>query len=593
MRIMAEFSIKNLFKQFLREKFGFKTHQYPAPGMDVHTLPVYENLKKLIDFEAIGNLNLLEWTTEAKWEDGKGTKLEGKSVGDKRKEIVEIYTGWREKEDSVEDVGREIRDSIGPFIDRSALFTEGRGADQGTGVKPENISIRVRNTTVSTTTSGAPLKFSIPKEKTITYSDGRSYNVAFFGRRNTAYWNQLKNDIKDICEAVQQEALNQETDSQKKELIINNIRLINKKIEALINRFETYIAKFEEQHRSNLIGGEGVQKHFAALETRKKDFWDLKLKDFEVHYTHTYRVVKPKVPKIEWVDQEMDDGTIEKVPVYVYDVNGNIIYDELKDHVPANWKRDEEMDFGLDRNGFPLEVGDGKTLFEGEVIDEGVVLLDIFEGRSPRDAVPKEFIVDCDLLETITWIDTNYDAYRDDLRDARYFSKATTVMERIMTELQEEYGIPDIKHPQTMNDIETGRQAEITMNLNRPGTPTSVAMKINATHLNPAFDLRAKKAAKHIGRKYYYNLQDDIQREKSTEPTITTRGAAMYILYRVIEETKYWDSKDDPNKPPGVIQVLDAIGGEINGFDIGPNMRLDSPQPGWGMPFSRNPFKLR
>jgi len=576
---MAEFSIKNLFKEFLREKLGFKFHYYPPSGMDVRTLPVYEKLSGLINFKVLGEMNRFEWEMEARWEDGKGTGKEGKSVADYRRKIVEIYTGFKEPEKggSIVDTGKDIRDSIGPFTERDILYAEGGGADVGTGFIGVPIQINVENTTVSEITPGTPLTYSIPKERTIKYRDGRSYNVAFFGRKQpNPYWAQLDKDIDNICQAVQNTAVNLETDQQKKELITKNVHFIKGKTKGLIGRFNDYTTKFEEEHRLNLVGGGGVQKHYSNLETLRKEIWDLKLKDHEVYYTHTYKVIKP-------LDEH---GRL-------LDIGGHVIA-----QLPAGFQQGKEKDPGIDENYWPLEVGDDKTLFEGRVIPLGTIVIDFYEGRSPNGGPPRQvdpiFIEDCDLLETITWIETNYDALRDDLRDARYFKNAITVMERIMTELQDEgYGIPDIKHPQTMGDIESGRHAEITMNLNRPGTPRSVRMKMGTSHLEPAFDLRAKEAAKHIGRKYYYNLQDDIQREKSTKPTITTRGAAMYILHRVIEETKYWDNSDDPKKPPGVVQVMQAIGAQTNGFDIGPNMRLDSPQPGWGRPFSRHPFRLR
>ena len=268
----------------------------------------------------------------------------------------------------------------------------------------------------------------------------------------------------------------------------------------------------------------------------------------------------------------------------------------LKADHPNFKKEDNETDWGFDENGWLLEVGDGTTTYNlgsgRRVFKEGEVLIDIFEGRTPR-VVQKEFIEDCDLLDLAIWIYVNYDAYRDDLRDGRYHEKSITVMEHIMTDLN----IPDIKHPQSKKDIKDSTHAKITMNLNNPpGRPSSIKMPIEPSAFNPAFDLSVYKTTpttgktRHVGRKYYYDTQDNlgITVKQSQEPTITTRGAAMYILHRVIDEVKYWGESSDSNRA-GVIQLLKAIGEITDGFDIGPNLG-----PGfarWGLPLTRNPFE--
>jgi len=113
-------------------------------------------------------------------------------------------------------------------------------------------------------------------------------------------------------------------------------------------------------------------------------------------------------------------------------------------------------------------------------------------------------------------------------------------------------------------------------------------MKVTTTHILPAFDLRAKGKTRHIGKKYYYELQEHIFRGQSLEPTIGTRGAAMYILHRVIEESKYWGGTGDPEKA-GVVELLQAIGEITDGFDIGPNMGPEF--EGWGKDLTNNPFR--
>jgi hypothetical protein len=120
-----------------------------------------------------------------------------------------------------------------------------------------------------------------------------------------------------------------------------------------------------------------------------------------------------------------------------------------------------------------------------------------------------------------------------------------------------------------------------------------IELTMRPTHINPAFDMRATTKDKHMGRRYYYDLQENVSR--SLKPTITTRGAALYILHRVIEETKYWGGTNDPRRA-GVIEVLEEIGKRISGYDIGPNMGYEEggeKLKGWGRSLPINPFRPR
>lgn len=607
-------TIKNIFKGIGRS-MGIPFHYTES---DARRLPTYLNLDKEINFKVIAQLNETMRKAEATW-DGMPSKDKGDRPEDKSAEtkgsagfikdrIIDLYTDDPETEpDNI------IKSSIGPFTDKLALNTEGNAADRGSSPLDTNRNPIFKTETLEISKYGTTItsNFSIPQEKLITYHDAtgnRSYKVTFAGRRTSTYWDKLYLDVDEICRKVLEKSLQEETDATLRQNISDNLRFINKKIRALIGSFNEYQSKFEEAHRSSLIGGGGVVKHWNIIEKLKFDILKLKLTDEQVYYTHTYRVVKPVVPITEIVEREIIDdageptGRFEKVAEYVYDDKGNIVYDYLKDHVPPDWKRAEEVEFGLDNNGYPLEVGDGATLFTNDrgnrrILEEGIVLIDLYENRTPRQ-VPKEFIDDVDLLDLAVWIYVSYDAYRDDLRDGRYHLDSISVMERIMTELR----IPDFNHPQTSTDIRAGTHPEITMYLNDsprgPNGPKSVKMPVKPSHLNPAFDTRAFQITpsgktRHMGRKYYYDLQENnygtLYGKASPDPTISTRGAALYILHRVIEETKYWSSEQAPPGNIGVIELLQAIGEITDGFDIGPNIG-----PGfirWGQPLTRNPFK--
>ncbi len=547
------FPTKNAFKRFLR-KLGVPVHYTPTPGFEITEIPTYKDLNALLKtregfFGTVMALNKELIKAEKNWDGAKGDVTEHENTGAYRDQAIDLYS----------KLG-EMTDAIGPFTDRDVLTTEGNFAQNGTGLRQDTINITTYNHVIQGT-------FSIPREVPIIHNHDRIYKVAFFGHKADVYWPILKREVFDICDRVLQTALPNETDPQKRTLIEGNVKLIKDKFDKLIDGVALYEVEFESRHRSNLIGGgqvvgeqKTVLQHWNIAKNIRDKITPLILTDQQVHFTHTYKIIRP---------------------TYVDD-NGNI--HEIRNVMP-NFKTPEEVDYGLDENGCPLEVGDGSTKFEGQILEKGVVLIDIYNGRTPR-IVPEEFTTDCDLLDLAVWVYVSYDSYRDDLRDGRYHEKAISVMERIMTEIKTPY----FKHPQTMGDIRDGKHAEITMNLNNhprgPQGPTSIKMTIEPSHLNPAFDLRATGKTKHWGRKYYYDLQEN--NEQSPEPTISTRGAALYILHRVIEEVKYWGGTADPTKQ-GIVELLGKIGEATDGFDIGPNL---GPQfVRWGQPLTRDIFR--
>ncbi|MBI2658654.1 hypothetical protein HYX05_00945 [Candidatus Woesearchaeota archaeon] len=157
-----------------------------------------------------------------------------------------------------------------------------------------------------------------------------------------------------------------------------------------------------------------------------------------------------------------------------------------------------------------------------------------------------------------------------------------------------EFEHADLEQP--INNSTEHTKAKMNLN-NPPNRPRSVDVTIKPTHINPAFDLRRKSEFRskrdiHLGRKLYYDLQENLYNEQSKNPSMTTRGAALWILARVIERAKYWDE---------TIHLLEEIGGKIEGYDIGPNIQYrvetdakgePAVKPGrWGTRLTKNPFK--
>ena len=232
------------------------------------------------------------------------------------------------------------------------------------------------------------------------------------------------------------------------------------------------------------------------------------------------------------------------------------------------------QEVGVDEHGWPLEVSDGKIAFKGSTIPKGAVLLDVFRGDTPR-IVPEEFITPCETIDTISWLLSQYDAYICDLRDGRNHPQSITAMDWIMSELS----IPDLKHRSGQGSPSKGSQAHVIMSLNPSGQEE---MEMRPTHLNPALDFRGKdNLAVHMGRKLYYDSQDNC--EPSPDYMISSRGAALYIVHRCIEEAKYFEPT--AQQGAGAQELIAAIGKEVGGLDLGPNLET------FGGNLWENPFK--
>lgn len=563
----------------------------------------YQNLANLFNgkfFESIGILNKEMVQTDLDWDGLEGAGGEG-SASYLMDKVVELYSDFTYP-------NHEIQSSIGPFVNADSISREHNYADKGSGLNPDgrtytfdekpfNINLK--------TSGGQPIyvKFNIPPDREIVHNS-YSYRVAYFGSREGGYWPQLQMDINGICNAAKVHLQNRPdlSDDEKKQ-VVENINSINQKFTNIRKYLEKMMEGFENEIRSALEGaGSGLGMKHTGLKRLRTRVIERALTSEMVHYTHTYKVINVNL-KGELLNP---DGTVAR------DENGN------PRSLPESFRQGKEMAPGLDEHGWPLEVGDGTTVFEGSTMPLGRVVLDIYDGHSPNGGTPRDvpanFTRDCDLLDVTAWMYASWDARRDDLRDGRHH-ECITVMDRIMTELE-------IKgHPQTMKRIEAGKQAgdseidseKIKMRLNklpagsteqsyRPASdPDFVEITMKPTHINPAFDMRATAKDKHMGRRLYYDVQENVV--KSKKPTITSRGAALYILHRVIEETKYWGGGMSPGKA-GVMEVLEAIGNKISGYDIGPNMELkievdangeikDVKRPGWGRSLPTNPFKPR
>lgn len=276
---------------------------------------------------------------------------------------------------------------------------------------------------------------------------------------------------------------------------------------------------------------------------------------------------------------------------------------------------------GWDENGWPLEVADreydtGEHKFDNFVEplpagskEEGVVLLDLFNWHKRKNllnkprVVPKEFIIEMDLLLKATSIHNEWDALRDDLRDGRYHMGSLTITDYAMAQKKsvgaEPIGLLDDEWGSCfmIGEEELERRAEMyKYKANNPRAefvnenPVYYKMKRyggdyleeirRPTNLNPAFDRRAisrKGGAKskpwwHIGRKRYYDWANmclgdlDVEEKEALigagviGPALTTRGLSMYIIEKVLQNFVHYD---DAKK------VLLRVVGDV-WYDYGP-----------------------
>ena len=295
------------------------------------------------------------------------------------------------------------------------------------------------------------------------------------------------------------------------------------------------------------------------------------------------------------------------------------------------WQRSEELGFGLDENGYPLEI-DPKT---GEVLIDrwwseisqnewqlktiagkpgGLKYLkkhlDGFEARigGPRGkpeveivnngSRPKRYLKDerfygyVDLLELGHIIFSDWDSFRDDLRDGRFHPHSKSAGDYVieaMGNFDEQLGAPYFKGwylarskgiggirrrgviPLSTTGIYTNvadknvltkarpdkeflgidfnkvpkEERAITRNYKmRMPDGSFIEGERKPTKYNPAFDRRAENLDYvYWGRMYWYEWISAVGRwSENPFPHVSTRGIALYIAHLVA--TDVWNSKD-------------------------------------------------
>jgi len=403
-----------------------------------------------------------------------------------------------------------------------------------------------------------PLTVSIPFPKIIpvTFPDESVQKLGIYGRKKTRAWIDVYGKLLDeqiIVPVTNQLIKYYETKlagdhdalETAKVNIHDNLEVMNKAfkntIDLVLNKYTHVKEKaYEEYFKTE------VYPLFERLATIKNELGVLI--PSRLKYQHTYKKIK--------VNRYVYDPASPRVEKF------RILF--------AGFEIGQEVEPGLDENGWPLEVDDENGRITGTPY---AVLLDFWYHRAVR-TVPAEWVEDCDLLDIVCWLNNGWDEYRDDLRDGRYHPGSLTAIEYAMA-----------ANPTIWGEWEGKRESSLS-NADRNYTMHSVVGDVSGerepSHLSPAFDKRAIPTINdwiHIGKKRYYgnneHINEVIKEDNFNVPHISTRGACIYIIERVTREMKLIEQAR---------QVLERIGKDMGGFDYGPRK--------FGEAFPKDPFDI-
>ena len=401
---------------------------------------------------------------------------------------------------------------VGYLMDPKAVDKEMELIESGTGWKSKP-SIGLFD---------VPVDMVYPESVNIAVSPEIGYSVSYI--KDGEYWKSLEMVVSGEIDRLKNE--NKESNE-----INTNLEAIKIKANLLISQLKEGIESKQTIVKTMLTD---AKTHLVDINKNINKIEGMRIDSNDVYYVHTYKVVKLLT----------EDDKNELINNKGY----------------GNWDENDKENIGRDEHGWPLEVSDGNVSFNNQILPEGTILIDVYKTGSIGRSVPKEFIMDCNAIDTVNWLISEYDALICDLRDGRYHAKSTTAMDFIMADLK----VPDISHPQSRRKVEAGNQAQITMKLHVGG---SVTMPMQPTHLSPAFDFKGRGVKIiHKGRKYYYDTQEFC--EQSDDRMVSSRGAALYIVHRVLEKTKYFDPAPGSK---GALEIIKYISSQTDGLDIGAN----------------------
>lgn len=289
----------------------------------------------------------------------------------------------------------------------------------------------------------------------------------------------------------------------------------------------------------------------------------------KIRFSHTYKVIAPVI-------RDPSTGKLRYI---------NLEY--------PDFKREDEIEYGLDENGYPLEVdpNTGEVLLDKwwkeisehpqkwheEIIKSKQGGEEVWKVKADNGVrrygvrkVDKSFITEIDILDMAMFIYNEWDAYRDDFRDGRYHPYSKSIMDYliaahngVMPNKKMNIHFDPTKDYKTFMPIKKESLPKDEQQVTQVYTMRVFNTETNQfedkdgirrpTHLNPAFDrVDLYKGILHWGRMYYYETPDGINRwSENPFPHISSRGIAKYLIDSTIRKTyRFEDAREALRHPP-------------------------------------------
>jgi hypothetical protein len=354
------------------------------------------------------------------------------------------------------------------------------------------------------------------------HADGAQENLFCIGNANTA---ALISELNNFHNTIVQELQSQGPQTQP---LINQLGLAFQSLTQLLSK----VREVENGELGKLRALKGEEHNVRELEQAMERLNPSNSHDLNVRFKHTYRVIKPSARNQQALSKQ------------------NFV------------RRPEELEWGLDENGYPLEVGEnGDILLDKfwnslsqEELDNmrskpgGVEYINthLGGGRLQR-SIGLALTAPADLLDTATSIFGQWDDIIGDVRFGGGRVNSKTVADYLIASFGGFKVPPRVKGGGIVNvDDATEQMVKrgYQMPLHGGGVYPAAGEGVRyPTVLNPAFDRKATRMGyEHYNPMYYYAYQRYGRRWlNNPKPLISTRGIALYLAYLASANEFYFD----------------------------------------------------
>ena len=106
----------------------------------------------------------------------------------------------------------------------------------------------------------------------------------------------MKDDIDAMCKKIEDSAVNSEPDASNQGNIRGNMKNHREMLKSFLDIVAKRMREFEEdKHYSNIGSGSGIVNLHTRLNKLKTDVYNMRLNDKEVHYSHTYNIIRKEI----------------------------------------------------------------------------------------------------------------------------------------------------------------------------------------------------------------------------------------------------------------------------------------------------------